>query len=222
VAGVSGALLLFPPTRPAGTRRTARAWPPFLERLTPNVAANPGSPWVLEEVHGTVIHATRSGRDDFSLEDEWELTLRYFSQEGSNFAHFLVGPNPGQWAQVQHDHLRAWHGGSNRADCPDELHGLNRNWRAIEVAEPVKGRGFTEWQYRATAYLVVRWHRRDGLPLAHLRSLDGATSARGVVGHEDTSQGRCYGKSDPGALDHGGSWDWAGFMSEVHAIEVEP
>jgi hypothetical protein len=97
------------------------------------------------------------------------------------------------------------------------VYGLNRNWRGIEIAEPRKGLGFTDWQYRAAAYLVARWHARDSLPLVHLRSLETARSARGIVGHEDTGQGRCYGKSDPGATYHGGAWDWDRFVREVHA-----
>src|SRR4051794_10264302 len=170
----AGAPLLLLEDAPAGPP-PPKTWPPLIVQLTPNVAAYPSYPWPLDEVYGTVIHTTRSGLD-ISLEEEWEHTLRYFAQVGSNFAHMLVGPQPGQWARIQRDDLRAWHGGSDRPACPDDVYGLNRNWRGIEVAEPRKGAGFTGWQYRATAELVVRWHTRDRLPLVHLRSLDTARS----------------------------------------------
>ena len=37
----------------------------------------------------------------------------------------------------------------------------------------------------------------------------------GVIGHEDTAQGRALGKSDPGDAARGGRWDWGAFMALV-------
>ncbi len=152
-------------------------------KICPNYTANRPT------TRGCIIHATRSGLD-IGLESEYTLTVSYMLTPGSNSSHFVVGPS--QVARLVHDQDASWHALEN-----------NFTHLGLEVAQPKPATPFTDFQYQATADIVKKWAKAYGIPLTRVFS----QAQLGIIGHEDTEQGKRDGKSDPGP-----QWDWDKFM----------
>jgi hypothetical protein len=141
---------------------------------------------------GVVIHATRGGRAD--AEADYRATISCFLAPASEVsAHVVVGPN--RVCRMVDDADVAWHAEEN-----------NRTHLGIELAQPRADTPYSDFQYRAAARIVRRWCESYGLPLEHV----GSQYRRGIIGHEETEQGRRCGKSDPGPR-----FDWDRFMRLV-------
>ncbi len=151
-----------------------------------------------------VIHATRSGRTGNPPERELQGTLRWFLDSRRR-------PDEGTWASA-HDVIAA--DGTRHACLDPELMAwhagyLNAFSIGIEVVQPTRDTPVTQAQIAATAARVRELCVGYGIPMVRVMS----EAERGVIGHEDTAQGRALGKSDPGDAAHGGRWDWERFMT---------
>jgi hypothetical protein len=89
----------------------------------------------------------------------------------------------------------AWHSGVN-----------NRTHLGMEIAQPRADTLYTDFQYRTAATIVREWCEKFAIPIVHV----GSQTQPGIIGHEETEQGRGIGKSDPGPR-----FDWNRFMGLV-------
>lgn len=140
-----------------------------------------------------VIHATR-GPGSRPLQQEYEATINWFLNPASQVsAHFVVGPM--QICRMVNDGDTAWHAGE-----------INRRSLGIEVAQPSTQPEFLDFQYKATATIVREWCDVHGIPIRRVMT----QNSLGIIGHEDSEQGKRSGKTDPGPR-----WDWDRFMGMV-------
>jgi hypothetical protein len=106
-------------------------------------------------------------------------------------SHWVVG-REGQKARVVEDYHQAWHASEDNVRC----------W-GIEVCQGVEDDGFTDAQYEAVAAICRDYMVAYGVPPVHVHD----SREPGFVGHQETLQGKRFGKSDPGHL-----WDWERFI----------
>ncbi len=159
---------------------------PVDERLSPN--RRPGR----AETVGVVIHSTRGGTPD--AETDFRATINWFLNPASEVsAHAVVGPS--RVCRMVPDDEVAWHSGEN-----------NHTHLGIEIAQPRVDLPYADSQYRAAAAVVRGWCDRYGIPMEHV----GSQAERGLIGHQETEQGRRVGKSDPG-----GTFNWDYFLRLV-------
>lgn len=195
------------PVDGAGTaiEEVLRAWrPPAVSPTVTVAAVGTPSPARARAFHGgarartlgVVIHATRSGKR-WSAEEEMAASVRYLRTSGEASAHVVVGTR--ETAAVVSDELEAWH-----ARPP-----LNQTHLGMEVVQATPDVAFSDWQYAEVARLVVAWSRRWGFPLQRVWS----QTVPGIIGHEDTENGKSDGKSDPGPL-----WDWTRLQREIERL----
>lgn len=160
---------------------------PVVERLTANRALGRA------EYRNIFIHATR-GPGDRTLEEEYRIAVNYLTTPGTPAsAQFVVGPS--EVTRLVRDEDSSWHASEN-----------NRTALSIEFAQPSSLPPFTEFQYRAGAEIVYEWCQSYGIPPVRVFS----QAHRGVIGHEDSEQGKRFGKTDPGS-----QFNWSYFMSLV-------
>ena len=145
---------------------------------------------------GIVLHSTRSGQV-IPLETEYRNAVAWMQRanERDSCAHFCVGPS--KVARMISDHLIGWHAREH-----------NQTHLGIEIAQAYVGQTFAESQFDYTAVICAMWCKKYGIP--RVRVLDSAE--RGIIGHEDTVQGRRDGKTDPGPL-----FPWARFIVKVES-----
>lgn len=172
--------------------------PPLAYILSPNRGSvtNPDARRPI--TRGIFIHATRSGQRYWGLQEEYEHTRAYFSRPGGTSAHALVGPF--EVTLCLERWMVAWHAEEN-------------NWThwSIEVAQPRPDLPFNDFQVRATAWLCRQAQGMyPHIPLVRVFS----QNAMGIIGHEDSEQGKRHGKIDPGRL-----WPWDEFMRQVRGEE---
>lgn len=152
---------------------------------------------------GIVLHSTRGPTRPMpgealaaTLEREYGAAVRYMLNPANEVSpHFCVGPT--RVARMVHDDAVAWHAREH-----------NQTHLGIEIAQPAYCPEFVAFEYDATAEICARWCWKYGLAPVHVTDVD----RRGIIGHEDTDQGRRDGKSDPGAR-----WDWDRFIPKVAA-----
>lgn len=163
---------------------------PDIVRLSPNVNRYPdgvGTPVGMPPTcKCVIIHCTRSGVP--GNPSEFEGTLGYMSRKGTTSSHWVVS-RTGVKARVVPDSQEAWHAGTD-----------NDNAWGIEIEQGVASDGFTDVQLAAVVEICKGYRDDFNVPAYH-----STTSAEGFIGHEETIQGRSYGKSDPGYLF---PWDW--------------
>ena len=166
---------------------------PDLVRLSPNYNNRPPRGGVV------IIHATRS---TVSMNpSEFEGTLNYFSDRNSEASsHWLIGRD-GRKARVVPDNLQAWHAAEDNAIA----------W-GIELEQGVESDGFPLMQMESLIE-VSRDYVAMGVPAQRIYT----TSAKGFVGHQDTAQGKRFGKSDPG-----GGFAWNAFIAALEEDEMTP
>ena len=159
---------------------------PNIVRLTPNHYDG------REQTLGVFVHYT-AGPGDRPLEQEYQNTIRYFLEHPIASAHFVIGP--AQVCRMVRDEDSAWHAEEN-----------NLTHLSFELAQPASYPGFTDFQYRAAAEITGDWAAKYGLPVKRVFS----QRERGIIGHEDSEQGKRNGRQDPGP-----KWDWARFLKLV-------
>jgi N-acetyl-anhydromuramyl-L-alanine amidase AmpD len=130
---------------------------------------------------GIVLHSTRSGMSgERALETEYGRTISWFMTPGANAsAHRVIGYVPGQHAQIVPDDYVAWHAGE-----------MNDEWLGIEFCQPRPADPFSEYQFAVGVTVCVEWCTRYGIE----------PSPRTIVRHQDTAQGKRWGKTDPGDM----------------------
>jgi len=145
-----------------------------------------------------VIHATRSGQVGQSISLEASSTAIYMDndsipEKARVSSHLVVGN--AKVYRVVHDADTAWHAGV-----------LNPYAIGIEVAQAVPTAPYHPRQIEFTARATARYCAKYKIPIR--RVMD--ESEPGIIGHEDSRQGKGYGKSDPGPM-----WDWPAFIALV-------
>lgn len=161
---------------------------PDIERLSPNVnSAN-----MPDSCRTVIIHATRSGHS--MNPSEFEGTLNYMQVPDTTSSHWVVGRD-GTKARVVPDFRQAWHAGVD-----------NDNAWGIEIEQGVEDDGFTDVQMAALVDICHGYVRDFGVPARHAAN----STEGGFIGHQETAQGKSYGKSDPGSLF---PWEW--FIDEL-------
>lgn len=165
-------------------------------RLSPNINPYP--------VRGQTvfIHCTRSDQP-FNFQ-EYEGTLNYMSEPGTTSSHWVVG-RLGQKARVVPDDVQAWHASY-----------MNEYAWGIEVCQSTEEGPFPQVQLAALVEICKGYMADFGVP--PVRVMDEDTP--GFIGHEDSAQGKSYGKTDPGPLF---PWDWfiAALTSEDEAMRIK-
>lgn len=137
-------------------------------------------------VKGVIIHSTRGGQVPGK---ELQATVNWFSNPSSKVsAHRAVGVN-GEHYKFVDDGIQAWHAGEH-----------NPYYLGIELEQGKITDSFTDKQYEVAARIVREWSKKYGFEV----------NRNTVLGHEETSQGKGQGKSDPGPM-----FDWNKFMSMV-------
>ena len=146
---------------------------------------------------GVVVHATRGGTAN--AEADYRATINFFLAPGTPAsAHFVVGPS--RVCRMVDDDDQAWHGAVN-----------NATHLGIEIAQPASQPPFSDFQYKAAAAIVRAWCQKYGIPMEHV----GSQSQPGILGHDESEQGKGVGKTDPGR-----QFDWARFMTLVRRDEA--
>jgi hypothetical protein len=149
------------------------------------------------ETRNIFIHSTRSGVPSHTLEQEYAGTVSYFLSPDGDSSHYVVGPS--KTSRMVDDDNVAYHARENNA------------WAiGIEIAQPTDAFVYTDYQYKATAEIVYKLCKKYGIPIQHVTS----QTQRGIIGHEDSEQGKRDGKSDPGHM-----WDWTKFLALVRAFD---
>lgn len=138
---------------------------------------------------GVILHATRSQR--CAPEDEYQATVDYMMQPGTVSAHRVIGVLEGQHAQLVADDLQAWHAEED-----------NLWWLSIEFCQPTAADSFSDYQIKTGVAVVAAWLRHYGL----------APATETIRRHEDTEQGKRWGKTDPGAC-----FPYAEFIAMLNA-----
>ena len=176
----------LPPTPEVPTVPDVSFGVPTVTRITP--AHGPPRATTL----GVVIHSTRSGTNN-TLEQEYRGTVAYFMRPDGDSAHAVVGP--AEVTRMVHDDDASYHAQEN-----------NRTHLGIEVAQPLPTTAYTDRQYELAAAVTRAYCDKYGIPKVRVMS----QAVRGIIGHEDSEQGKRNGKSDPGAR-----WDWDRFIRLV-------
>lgn len=145
-----------------------------------------------------MVHSTRSGAD---LTDDQERigTLNWFQNNPYQVSAHYVGDATGGLTPVVPLVYAAGHAGFH-----------NSYSVGVELTQPLPDTPYTQGHYEAAALafdLTNHWLALMGaspIPPRHVFS----GLERGVIGHDETEQGRASGKSDPGE-----PWQWDYFLS---------
>ena len=143
-----------------------------------------------------VVHSTRGPAK--TLDAEYQSTINFCSGPNSNSnasAHYVVGPV--RCCRMVHDKDRSWN-----------ARYLNAEDLGMEIAQPDWEPAFTETEYQLAAKIAGGWCHAHNIPDVHIH----VETGRGIIGHEETAQGKGEKKSDPGS-----KFDWAHFMTLVNA-----
>mgnify|MGYP000294833380 CR=1 FL=1 len=130
---------------------------------------------------GIVLHSTRSGLSDTNaLEKEYGRTIAWFmTPDADASAHRVIGYVPGQHAQLVPDDYIAWHASE-----------MNDSWLGIEFCQPRPRDPFSEYQFAVGVAVCLEWCVRYGIEPNNTT----------IVRHQDTDQGKRWGKTDPGEM----------------------
>lgn len=136
-----------------------------------------------------IVHSTRGGAVDD--ETEWRATLQWFRDNPFQVsAHYVVDAR-GRIARVVPVHRAAFHAGEHN------LYSVG-----VEATQPTPRTPYTEEHYVGLARVFHEVNRSldelgwPSIPARRVWSSD----EPGIIGHEDTPQGRQSGKTDPGNL----------------------
>lgn len=128
------------------------------------------------------VHATRSGHA--GNPDEGIGTVNYCLTPGTTSYNDIIDLD----GTIYHLSDEAtWHGEE-----------YNYNWWSIGMAQAVVGDRLTDAQHQALRWRIAERCQHFEIPRRWLPSVTGPKSARGVVEHMNTDQGKRWGKSDVG------------------------
>ena len=169
-----------------------------------------------------LVHATRGNA---SMAAQYAATKNYFASVPdmggwAPNADVLIGAGGeiaefGDWRTTRAN----WSAGFGFAGPPAE-HGADEHAWSIELAQPASGEAYTEACIASFIAYVRPVLQEFNLPATRVLSWDQLTSQpvpRGLIGHEDTANGKRFGKSDPGAL-----FPWARVLVELAATPSTP
>lgn len=161
---------------------------PDLVRLSPNIndAPMPGT------TRTVLIHCTRSGTP--MNPTEFIGTLNYMSRPGTTSSHWVVSRD-GEKARVVNDNKQAWHAGTD-----------NDNAWGIEIEQAAEQDGFTDVQLAAVVDICKGYRDDFNVPPRHATN----STEGGFIGHQETAQGKSFGKSDPGR-----HFPWQWFIDQL-------
>lgn len=146
-----------------------------------------------------IMHSTRSGRRDFTLDEEFASTASWFANPAAQVSAHAIIDGEGRVGFPVPTDLIAWHDAYLNERTGVYLTS-NGNALGIEVCQPTIDRPYTDAQYRAAATLVRQWSLDYSIP----------RNRKHIVAHSETPSGIAQGKSDPGP-----QWDWDRFMALV-------
>lgn len=145
-----------------------------------------------------VVHATRSGVSNNP--NELEGTINWFMRRDVGLStHWVIGRD-GTKVRMVEDGRWGVHAGE---DNP-------RSW-GIELCQGVEGDGFTEPQLAALVAVCRGYIEDFGVPPTHTRD----SGFAGFIGHEESTQGRRDGKSDPGRM-----FPWVWFIDQLGGLST--
>ncbi len=154
----------------------------------------PGWP---EEPVGVMIHSTRSGltgRLTLNGHDlEAQSTYNWFKSEDSRASSNII-ISPRETIRAVPDDRYAWHAKEH-----------SYSMYSIEVTQALPHQMYWDEQYQKAANVTRKWCNMSGIPKVYIPVYE--PGMKGITGHEDSTQGRRDGKSDPGS-----EWDWPYFM----------
>jgi hypothetical protein len=173
------------------------------------------------------IHATR-GHTSMELQDEsvinWFAATPDRGGWGST-ADFLVSSDGAitQFRDID-AHYGAYAAGYGQYGPPKE-YAVDEHAISIEVAQPAYNRGeqppmFTPDSLAAAAWLARHLSDEYDIPLVKIPfwyQLRSDPVPRGLLGHEDTANGKRLGKHDPGP-----AFNWGEFLKMCRNAYVEP
>lgn len=131
---------------------------------------------------GVILHSTRSGVSTGSdrLSREFDRTINYFMMPAAQAsAHYVIGYDEGQVAQMVVLDYMAWHAGP-----------LNTEYLGIEFTQPTIHDEYSQWQLDCGREVLRSLSKLYGFAL----------NRETILRHQDTEQGKFWGKSDPGDL----------------------
>jgi N-acetyl-anhydromuramyl-L-alanine amidase AmpD len=152
-----------------------------------------------------VIHATRGpeGTDQYNGTINWFKASQYVGWGPS--ADILIG-RFGQITLFADQQGRTWE--TTRANWSAgygasawNTYGADEAGVSIEICQSAAQEDYTVAQINAVADVLAYLHEHKGVALERIPYLDqavGIVPPSGIVGHEDTANGRKTGKSDPG------------------------
>jgi N-acetyl-anhydromuramyl-L-alanine amidase AmpD len=160
-------------------------------KLSPNFSAN------RRRTDGIIIHSTRG--NSANPETDYHATINWFLNPQSEVsAHVVVGPR--KVCRMVNDADVAWHAGQH-----------NGTHLGMEIAQPRPDTPYTDFQYAAAAAVALAWCAKYNIPIKHVKD----EKQPGIIGHQETRQGKGAGKTDPGA-----PFDWKRFIGLM--IEPDP
>lgn len=161
---------------------------PLVEKLTVNCDTGPRA-----TTRGLFVHDTTGPAD---RQADYQITVGYFATPGTPASsHLVIGD--GVVARMVHDDDLAWHAEEN-----------NHTHLGVELADDDNHTlPYTEMQYDNLADYAVQAAKKYGFPLTRVFSQFEA----GLIGHEDSEQGKRWGKTDPGP-----NFDWSHFLALCH------
>lgn len=150
----------------------------------------------LASTRTVIIHATRSGVSQNPT--EFEGTLNYMRKPGTTSSNWVIS-RAGVKCRVVNDDKQAWHAAED-----------NDNSWGIELEQGAEQDGFTDLQMEALADVCRGYMADFGVPPVHAKT----SQQPGFIGHQETAQGKSYGKSDPG-----NRFDWDRFLASLQPEE---
>lgn len=157
-----------------------------------------------------IIHATRG---DAPMDAQYGATVNWFKQapdQGgwTSAADVVIGAR-GEVAECYSKRDGDWRVSHAAFSAGFGQRGYPQQWAAdevalsVEIAQPARVEPFTEESIRAAADFLRPILAEYRIPLVHIEGWDQARVSappRGFIGHDETDNGRKYGKSDPGHM----------------------
>jgi len=150
-----------------------------------------------EEIDLIVVHATRSG---ILGNNDRISTINWFKNPRAQASSHRLYDTDGWVGGFVADWDTAWGAGY-----------LNARSLHAECCQPTIDTPFTDFQIVSLANDVRLWCEIHDIP--KIRIFD--ENQRGIIGHEDTAQGKSWGKTDPGYL-----FPWDSFMQIVQGEDM--
>ena len=162
-------------------------------------AMTPGNNGPRATTLGAMVHSTRSGQGWGNSQQEFDASVRWLSNPvNAASCHVVIGPD--RKTDLLDKRLAAWH-------ARDPVNGTHIGY---ELTQALPTDAYTDYQYKQLARELVSDHQQFGVPLVHVFS----QMDQGIIGHEESENGKHDGKTDPGTL-----FDWGRLFHEIAALQ---